>query len=164
MTRVGFTGHQHRPGVSWVWVRAELESTIGNLGEPIIGLTCLAAGADQIFAEVILQLRGSLEAVVPFDTYPETFASEQDRTRFVRLLGQAVRRVDLHLCGSVEENYLAAGRFIVDRSQLLIAVWDREPAKGLGGTADIVRYARDQERILYVIDPVSEQVSIPDDD
>ena len=31
---------------------------------------------------------------------------------------------------------------VPDRSSVLVAVWDGQPSRGLGGTADVVAYAR----------------------
>jgi hypothetical protein len=41
----------------------------------------------------------------------------------------------------------------VDLSDLLIAVWDGKEAKGKGGTADIVRYARERDTEVVVLWP-----------
>jgi hypothetical protein len=43
---------------------------------------------------------------------------------------------------SREDAYERAGRYVVDRSDAIIALWDGEPARGQGGTAAIVAYAR----------------------
>jgi hypothetical protein len=45
--------------------------------------------------------------------------------------------------------YLSCGRHIVDSSDVLIAIWDGAPARGPGGTGDIVAYAR--ERLVPII-------------
>ncbi|MEO5877101.1 MAG: hypothetical protein ABIQ26_19070, partial [Streptosporangiaceae bacterium] len=52
-----------------------------------------------------------------------------------------------------DEAYLVAGHRVVKRSDLLLAVWDGRPAGGLGGTADIVAYARDRGTEVGVIWP-----------
>ncbi len=36
---------------------------------------------------------------------------------------------------------MAAGVWMVDRSDRLVAIWDGKPAAGLGGTGDVVAYA-----------------------
>jgi hypothetical protein len=43
--------------------------------------------------------------------------------------------------GTDEDAYLAAGRRVAEQSDVMIAVWDAKPAKGKGGTADVVAYA-----------------------
>ena len=40
-----------------------------------------------------------------------------------------------------------------NRADRLVAVWDGEPARGYGGTADIVEAARDRELPITVIWP-----------
>ena len=48
---------------------------------------------------------------------------------------------------------MAAGRLLVERSDRLIAVWDGLPARGPGGTADVVAYARALSRPVTVLWP-----------
>ena len=38
------------------------------------------------------------------------------------------------------------GQYVVDHCDVLIAVWDGQPARGRGGTAEIVQYAQEQNR------------------
>jgi hypothetical protein len=45
---------------------------------------------------------------------------------------------------SAEEAHLAARQAVVGRSELVVAVWDGAPARRLGGTADVVAYARER--------------------
>jgi hypothetical protein len=42
--------------------------------------------------------------------------------------------------------YRRVGHYVVDHCDLLIAIWDGQPARGRGGTADIVQYALDRHR------------------
>ena len=42
---------------------------------------------------------------------------------------------------------------MVDRSERLVAVWDGKPARGIGGTADIVSYARQKGVPVVVLWP-----------
>lgn len=48
---------------------------------------------------------------------------------------------------------MEAGRRVVNLSDLLIAVWDGEVAKGKGGTVDIVCYARERGRNVVILWP-----------
>lgn len=41
-----------------------------------------------------------------------------------------------------EEAFLACGKAVADWTDILIAIWDGRPAKGRGGTGDVVAYAR----------------------
>jgi hypothetical protein len=44
---------------------------------------------------------------------------------------------------------MAPSRFVVDEADRLIAVWDGEPARAFGGTADVVAYAREKGRLRH---------------
>lgn len=52
-----------------------------------------------------------------------------------------------------EKAYWSAGQEIVNQADRLLAVWDGQPAAGLGGTADVVRYARAQGKLVTIIWP-----------
>ena len=48
-----------------------------------------------------------------------------------------------------EAAYEQAGHWIVENSHALVALWDGEPARGQGGTAEIVAYT--VERALPIL-------------
>jgi len=52
-----------------------------------------------------------------------------------------------------EEAYLAAGCRVVDMSDVLLAVWDGQPARGKGGTGNIVEYARSRATRVEIVWP-----------
>lgn len=120
-------------------------------------MSSLAQGTDQLFAEVALELKIPVRAIVPLGAYEAFFQDEQVLTNYRRLLGQA-RRTDLDLRFPPERAFFEAGKFIVDKCQVLIAVWDGRPAEGLGGTADIVTYARSRGRQIVWLDPVKTEI------
>jgi hypothetical protein len=157
--RVGITGHQRLTADSaWDWVRRELESILRRTPGPLVGVSSLAMGADQLFAGLALSSGGSLEVVLPFESYSETFAEERDAREFERLLRSASKVETLRRGGSNEEAYMEAGKRIVDTSDLLIAVWDGRPAVDLGGTADVVRYAVGRGKPVVHLNPVTGSV------
>jgi len=158
--RVGITGHQ-RLGESadWDWVSRELDRLLSSFAPPLVGITSLAVGADQLFADAVLRQGGTLEAVIPFAGYEMTFPEGRERQAYTRLLRQALKREVLEKHGSDEEAYLASGKLVADRSELLIAVWDGRPAGGLGGTGDIVRYAVQRGKQTLHLNPVTQEVS-----
>lgn len=45
-----------------------------------------------------------------------------------------------------EYAFLKAGKHMVQKSDIIFAIWDGQKAKGLGGTADIVEYAISVEK------------------
>jgi hypothetical protein len=48
---------------------------------------------------------------------------------------------------------MAASMLMIDTADELIAVWDGQPARGYGGTADVVAYARRRGKPVHVIWP-----------
>lgn len=158
--KVGITGHQHLPGdADWAWVAQEIAHELDNLGEPIEGLSSLAVGADQLFAELVLEHRGRLIAIIPFPDYASTFQTSRAGSAYRRLLGEADEVVELPSQPTRQLAYLRAGQRVVDDADLLIAVWDGLPAEGLGGTADVVAYALNSARRVVHLNPTARRVS-----
>ncbi|HEX4964405.1 MAG TPA: hypothetical protein VF173_26545 [Thermoanaerobaculia bacterium] len=154
--RIAITGHQTLRGSrGWGWIEGELRRIVTGCSPPWIGLSSLAVGADQRFAEIVLQLGGAIEVIVPFPGYETRFAAEEERAAYRRLLAaaQAVKVLP-RVSENDEELYFIAGRRVVDESDLLIAVWDGRPAAGLGGTADVVAYAGRQGIKVVQVNPV----------
>ncbi len=148
---IGITGHQRIPGSALRYVRSGVARALRAAADPI-GVTSLAAGADQIFAEEVLKASGRLRVVLPCAGYEAVFG-QRDLARYRRLLASAEQVEQLSFAAPSEEAFLAAGRRVVDVSDALVAVWDGQPARGMGGTADIVAYAKDCGRSVTLLWP-----------
>lgn len=158
--RIGITGHQRLSHPDdWIWVKDQMNIILNALPKPIVGVSSVAAGADQLFADLILQNEGMLYVVVPFEGYERSFEELKDRNRYHDLRKLSMKIEVLDKRNSDEESYLAAGQRVVDLSNLLIAVWNGKPAAGLGGTADIVDYALQKNVQMYHIDPLTRTVT-----
>ncbi|MCD7439681.1 hypothetical protein K4B79_15770 [Streptomyces lincolnensis] len=141
VTRIGVTGHRTIPRSVLPAVRSGMRRQLG--GERALeALSSLAAGADQLFADIALDSGVPVTAVIPGMDYEAHLGGDEVRSAFRRLLEACARRVDLPLEATHEKAYLAAGRWIVDHADQLVAVWDGYPARGEGGTGDVVAYAR----------------------
>lgn len=151
-TRIGITGHQSLSRKTQAIIAASIGGALKN-EDLIVGITSLAAGADQIFAEVVLNLSGQIIVVVPANSYELSFSDSKDLVQFQRLLGRAVEVIFMPFDHPSETAYWAAGRKIVELSDRLIAVWDGEPAAGLGGTGDVVDYARSAGKDVSIVWP-----------
>jgi hypothetical protein len=157
MTNVGITGHrQLEDPAAWPWVATAIRDQLAGLPPPLVGVTCLAVGADQLLARLVLEGGGKIRAVLPFADIERSFAPE-DVPAYRDLARQAALEI-LQIPGTDEDSYLAAGRRVVELSDIMFAVWNGKLAKGRGGTADIVAYAIGGGVPLIHIDPVSRDV------
>lgn len=120
---------------------------------PLIGVTSLAAGSDQIFADCVLELGGKLRVVIPCKDYEGSFTSPDDLANYHRLLRVAAPVIILRHARPTEAAYWDAGKRVVNQADVVLAVWDGQPAAGLGGTGDVVRYATEQRRVVIVVWP-----------
>lgn len=159
--RVGIAGHQKlKSTANWNWVRGELERLLPTLPLPLIGISSLAAGADQLFASAVLGQGGTLEIIVPFEGYESTFSEDDDRHAYDTLLQRASRVDVLKRQGTDQEAFFTAGKALVDRAELLVSIWDGKPARGLGGTGDVVGYALEQNKRVMHLNPDTKEISL----
>jgi hypothetical protein len=152
--KVGITGHQERDGIDWAWVKRAVRIELAHL-QARKALSSLAAGSDQIFAEVALDLGIPVLAILPLPGY-EAFFEGAKLANYRRLLKRC-ECIELPSSGNAERDFFEAGKYIVDHCNVLFAIWDGGAAEGLGGTADVVAYARHGCRLVH-INPVSEQI------
>jgi len=158
--KIGITGHQRLKNEKlWDWVKLKIDDLLSQVQSPLIGLSSLAIGADQVFAKSILENDGSLHVIVPFDGYEMKFSEGVDREEYFHLLNKATSIDILAKEHSEEESYFKAGKKIVDDSSFLIAVWDGKPAAGLGGTGDVVKYARQMSKKVIHLNPISHTIT-----
>lgn len=107
-------------------------------------LSGLAEGADRHVAQLALEGGYALHAVLPFarETYLHDFAGSASRAQFGELLARAQRIVELPgRPGFSAQAYRRAGHALLDEADVLLAVWDGQPAQGAGGTAEVVNEA-----------------------
>ncbi|CAL9385002.1 hypothetical protein SUDANB121_01148 [Nocardiopsis dassonvillei] len=152
MIHIGITGHRNlTPDVGRA-VTGLIEAHLEPHGCDMVGLSCLADGADALFAAAVVDAGAPLEVVVPARDYRDGLPADH-HPLYDRLLSQAVLVHELPHVESTPRAHLEAGRLLVDRCDQLVAVWDGEPARGPGGTADIVAYARSLHRPVSVLWP-----------
>jgi hypothetical protein len=125
-------------------IRASCSNTTTE--HTIVGLTvvsALAEGADRLVADAGRALGARLEVILPLATadYEQDFESDASRSQFRMLLSSAAHVTVVGPRPERDEAYLQAGKRIVDRSDVLLAIWDGQPARGVGGTAEIIEYA-----------------------
>jgi hypothetical protein len=153
MTIVGCTGHQNIPDEAIPFVREAIRTELRRLNAvALTGVCSLAAGADQMFAQAVLDSGGQLDVIIPSSDYEKTFDSK-GAAQYRRLLRRAAKSQTLNWPEPSEDAFLDAGHHVADSADVLIAVWDGHDARGKGGTADIVRYAKQHGKRTTVIWP-----------
>lgn len=168
--RVGLSGHRtitpSYPGLDYVvrYVRDVImaaQNAIATESTPVCVriVSSLAEGTDRILAQAIMSANGQpgdtgyLEAILPLDQdeYCTDFASAASKQEFSDLLAEAVVSEVVPAAASREQAYLSAGTAVVDRSDVMVFVWDGKPARGPGGTAEIFEYARERNKAIFWI-------------
>jgi hypothetical protein len=150
--RVAITGHRDLDGPTTAMVDTAIRGLLGRSPRDIVGVSCLAAGADQIFARVVLELGGRLEVIVPAKGYAAALDARA-KEEFEKLKGRASRVWTLEHPSPGPGSYLDAGLQMLGHVDSLIAVWDGHAARGPGGTAEIVEHARRRRLAVYVVWP-----------
>lgn len=153
-TILAITGHRRLPTPSAI-AHSICRSLTDLPTTQLTLLSPLAEGADRIAAHEILRLpNGILHAILPLpiDDYETDFPTPESRAEFRQLLAAATDIKILPPQPTRAEAYLAVGCHVVDSCDILLAVWDGKPARGLGGTAEVVTYAREQGKPLILID------------
>lgn len=154
MARIGVTGHTRLCADTATLVYTALVADLSAYrGTRLRGVTCLAAGADQLFARAILACGGTYEVVVPATDYPDTIAVPADRRAFDELLARAAAVDWMPSPRSDRAAYRAASDELLRRVDALIAVWDGEPSRALGDTADVVAAARHRGLPVRIVWP-----------
>jgi len=156
--KIGITGHQQLGSEATItWLAETLEGVIHQYHIDV-GLSSLAVGADQLYAEVLRKAHIPYIAVIPCAGYETTFQTTGDLERYQELLRGASKRRQLHFEKPSETAFYEAGKQIANHSDMLIAIWNGQPAKGLGGTGDIVKYALSIKKPVVHLNPVSRTV------
>lgn len=114
-----------------------------SLGSPadLVGVTCLARGADTLFAQVVADIGGRLEVIVPSADYQLTQVTSDHEPVYTELLSRAACVYKMKATHASQEAYIAANYLLLDSIDQLIAVWDGQNGMA-GGTADVVLTAR----------------------
>jgi hypothetical protein len=157
--RIGVTGHADLGSETTRLVDAALEGHLSRLREdsseasrPLVGVSCLAPGADCVFADVVLRLGGTLEVILPWAGYPGTQTSAQYAAVFGALMQQAVSVRDAGR-QTGRRAFVAANELILDSVDRLVAVWNGVPRGQIGGTAHALSTARARGMPVAVIWP-----------
>ena len=154
MPRIAITGHVHLSVETTALVSTSVTEALREFdGEELHGVTCLADGADRIFARAVLALHGTIEVILPAGDYRQCALAAPGAADFAELLGRAQVVHTMPYEVSSREAYLAASEDMLDRCDLLFAVWDGEPSRTLGDTAHVVWTAQHRHVPIRVLWP-----------
>ena len=145
---VGVTGHRILADVERI--RSGVALVLNHIeasfhGRSLIVVSSLAEGADRIVVEEALKRSGaSLEVILPMPRgeYERDFPDKKSKNEFEELMKRAASVQELPPQEDRGASYGAAGLRVLDRSEVLLAVWDGKAEQGQGGTGEIVSLAR----------------------
>ncbi|MER8184714.1 hypothetical protein [Kitasatospora sp. NPDC094015] len=153
MTVIAVTGHLDLTAPTVRLVRDALGRLLArHPAAELTGVSCLARGADALFADAVLAAGGRLVAVIPSPAYRDSVGAGY-APEFDRLRAAAAEVLVLPFPTPGAEAYEAANTELLRRADLLVAVWDGLPGNGRGGTAHMVTTARHAAVPVEVIWP-----------
>jgi len=154
MPRIGVTGHVIlASGTAELVYACLIRHLRPYAGLELHGVTCLADGADQLFARAVLATGGTFEAIIPAADYRSRAVEAHNLADFDELLAQASTVSYMPFPESGREAYMAASEELLRRCDHLLAVWDGRPSASTGDTADVVRAARARQLPVTVLWP-----------
>jgi len=146
-TTIAITGH--RDMIETENLREKVSLFFDRLieqSQEIVLLSPLADGADRFVAEIFLQKQkehGHLSLIVPmpFDKkrYMEDF-DEASKKDFLEFLTKSDEIFEVE--HQTKSGYLDVGRYVVDNAEILLALWDGTYNGKIGGTGEVVEYAK----------------------
>ena len=143
MTTIAVTGHMDLTDETVSLVRTALRELLAQHdAADLVGISCIAAGADSLFAEAVLDASGRLVVVVPGRDYRERKVKPDEAEQYDRLREAASEAFTVPMDRAGREAYEAAGKELLRRADRLVAIWDGQPSNGRGGTAHTVDQAR----------------------
>ncbi|MER5646196.1 hypothetical protein [Streptosporangium sp. NPDC002524] len=153
MVRIGVTGHMNLTSDTARLVSDALRSHLEAVADDVTGVSCIARGADSLFAEAVLQADGALEVVLPSRDYREAKVKPDHAEQFDRLLSRAARVRVMDFDHASRDAYVAANEAMLGSVDELVAVWDGESPVDAGGTAGAVAEAQRRGVRVVVIWP-----------
>jgi hypothetical protein len=155
---IGFSGH--RKLVDEDKCRENIRRVLGDwkakaLGR-VYGVSSVAAGGDLLFAESCIELDLPIRILLPSpaEKFREDF-DEETWKRAERVMASALSVEVKSFSQEPTERYYECGIETVDQSQLLVALWDGQDSRGMGGTSDMVHFAKCLSRPIIWIHSVT---------
>jgi hypothetical protein len=145
--QIGVTGHRFIPDGSALHhsIRQVLRDILEcHATKDIFLFSALAEGSDQLVAKISLEFP-EITLRVPLPKaegeYLEDFASDAGRETFHMLLKTADKVINLKPSDENQSVYENLGNYLVNHSDVLIALWNGVYNQKKGGTGEVVRQA-----------------------
>lgn len=155
--RIAVTGHRFISSNDQLSsaIRSVLDKITQNYSNTEIQLFCaLAEGSDQLVAKIALSYQ-SIKLVVPLplpeDEYLQEFSSDIARNLFLELTQRAEKVFTLPEQVDHPTAYEHVGIYLLDHSEVLVAIWNGKYSLKKGGTSEIVKKALQMEKLIYWI-------------
>lgn len=139
-------------------IRASLDFFISLHGE-VECISNLACGADTLFIQEAIIKKCKIKIILPFQI--NEFEKDFDNETLI-LFRSILAKHAYSVCGDLKSSddferdlaYQSAGRSNIEECDAILAVWDGEIGKGLGGTKDHVDYAIELNKNIHWIKSV----------
>lgn len=158
---VGFAGHRSVPDpvTAKAAIRRELEVIAGTVNGELVGIGSAAAGADLLFLDACQEAGLRIVVVLPFpkERFASDFEDPEEWRHSCRCM-DAAWWVEVSPGGEdAPAAYHVTAREVLEISDRMLFLWNGQPARGLGGTAESVMEARERGIASRVIDATTLQ-------
>lgn len=141
VARIGVTGHMNITEATVPLVYDAIRTILAEAGGDVIGVSCIARGADSVFARAVLDVGGQLEVVLPSRNYRAAKVKPDHAELFDKLLASASRMRVMDFDDAGREAYEVANEAMLSSCDRLVAVWDGQVGEK-AGTGTVVELAR----------------------
>jgi hypothetical protein len=152
---VGFSGHRQLGDAAAVAgaVKSALEALRKESRGEWVALSSVATGGDQLFVAQAMEMGLSWYAILPMPRVE--FSRDFDEIEWQKVEKTLEKAEHVRVItenGPRNDAYLDCGMETVNGCDVLLAVWDGDPVRGKGGTADVVEYAKSIGKPVVIID------------
>tara|TARA_R110002096_G_scaffold128768_2_gene277102 strand:- start:4391 stop:6133 length:1743 start_codon:yes stop_codon:yes gene_type:complete len=180
---VAVTGHRDLVASELLEIRRLVRAMLDDLASRypdrrLSVMSPLAEGADQLVAEVALEMGIGLAVVLPMpkSLYLQDFATAESKARFESLCERADKVYALSPVGggtpdqisapgeARNRQYAQVGVFLSAHCHILLAIWDGKYTAELGGTGQVVKFHHDDVMPGFAAQTVATQQMLVDDE
>ena len=160
---MGLAGHRELPDrvQAAEWIARELAVVLATLPGEAVGITSAAAGSDLLFLAACRAAGLKTVVLLPFDRerFQEDFSDEDEWQRACQEM-DAAWWCEVVPGGEIAPAvYHVVAREVLELADRMLVLWNGEPARGLGGTAESVQEATERGIAMRIINSSTWQAS-----